>query len=147
MEDYFGEDYMKETTKEFQVPYPELVQVAKAYAELGRLELKKDSKLSHIVSDKVPKVVVKPPYGFQPENSTPDCLCPATYHPVCGSDGKTYPNNCSLKCKRKLQDSRLQKISNGECTIKYKPNSYVNYDIGGDYNSKIIMDNYQYIDY
>lgn len=30
-----------------------------------------------------------------------ECVCPFNYLPVCGSDGSTYPNQCSLDCKKK----------------------------------------------
>lgn len=37
------------------------------------------------------------------------CDCPKKYRPVCGVDGFTYDNKCTLDCVGAIQ------IGNGEC--------------------------------
>ena len=43
--------------------------------------------------------------------------CSEEYTPICGSDGKTYDNDCNIRRKNCLDTSgpRIRKISDGEC--------------------------------
>ncbi|KAJ7371296.1 hypothetical protein OS493_026940 [Desmophyllum pertusum] len=73
-----------------------------------------------------PESVFSPEYNASrpKRNQTPDnvsmdtdsittlpCACDNDYHPVCGSDAKTYPNSCVARCIG-LKDSQLKK---GNC--------------------------------
>lgn len=41
--------------------------------------------------------------------------CPLIMQPVCGSDGQSYPNNCSLQVEACITGKDLTVISMGEC--------------------------------
>ncbi|OCU00819.1 trypsin inhibitor ClTI-1 [Xenopus laevis] len=41
--------------------------------------------------------------------------CPRDYDPVCGTDGKTYPNECMLCYATKDTAQKVQVETKGEC--------------------------------
>lgn len=43
------------------------------------------------------------------------CFCPSDYNPVCGNDGNTYPNLCSLLCQR-TSNSDINIANEGACS-------------------------------
>lgn len=48
-------------------------------------------------------------------------LCPLILQPVCGSDGKSYPNNCSLEVEECITGKELTVVALGECgKLPYK---------------------------
>lgn len=52
-------------------------------------------------------------------NGTAACvcneICTADWNPVCGSDGKTYPNECSLEVEACETGKKLGVVKSGEC--------------------------------
>ncbi|ROL55538.1 Ovoinhibitor [Anabarilius grahami] len=72
-------------------------------------------------------VIVKQGECDQPQQ--PDCRpypsngCPEIYKPVCGSDGKTYGNECELCAANKVSKPQILIVKQGECDQPQQPNS------------------------
>ena len=48
------------------------------------------------------------------ESKCPE-ICPLIYAPVCGSNGKTYANNCSLEVDACKTGQDIKFVHNGPC--------------------------------
>ena len=57
------------------------------------------------------------------ERTCEEFQCPSTENEVCGSDGKTYLNDCELLRKQKCEEghSELTKAHHGECEPPVAP--------------------------
>jgi hypothetical protein len=62
------------------------------------------------------EVVKNGPCGSEPVvDKACTNLCPEVFQPICGSDGKTYGNDCKLDRQNCLDDKTVTRVSRGEC--------------------------------
>lgn len=48
------------------------------------------------------------------DSITQQCSCPFIFSPICGSDGKTYSNECEIDCEKRI-NKQLEVRYSGEC--------------------------------
>ncbi|KAM9373292.1 double-headed protease inhibitor, submandibular gland-like [Phaethornis superciliosus] len=53
-------------------------------------------------------------YAISGKNQQLQVACPRNYEPVCGTDNKTYPNECLL-CREIFRNRGIDKKHNGKC--------------------------------
>ena len=56
-------------------------------------------------------------------------ICTADYTPVCGSDGKTYPNECGLEVEACKTGKNLTVVKQGECGMYLNTNAKIMYHL------------------
>lgn len=61
-------------------------------------------------------------HGGECDTEKPTCGCPSYYEPICGTDGRTWPNKCLLDCaKDKPQPHFITEIEmkhEGDCSLE-----------------------------
>ncbi|XP_034834988.1 serine protease inhibitor dipetalogastin-like [Maniola hyperantus] len=55
--------------------------------------------------------------GVRETGNEETCLCTLEYDPVCGSDGRTYPNRCAMDCDPENRGN-VELLHEGECRSK-----------------------------
>lgn len=71
-----------------------------------------------IVAVALALLVLQSSFAYDVYEEEAQCMCPRNYSPVCGTDDRTYSNECVFKCiqaKLRRDNIRLELKSNGEC--------------------------------